>query len=491
MLETPTAPVATQGSSQTPGAATPGIPRSVRMSDLVGAMSYALDITEGQPEGHAARTCLIGMRLAELMGMDADQRSDLFYGLLLKDLGCSSNSSKMCYLFGADDRSIKRDLKTIDWAKMSQSVKFLQQQVAPGASKIERIMKIAAMAIQGPSGAKELVQTRCERGSAIAKKMGLSEATGRAIQQLDEHWDGNGHPYGYKGEEIDPLASIAGFAQTVEVFYAQLGKDAANATALARRGTWFDPKLVDTFLSLPEDDVLWTQLAAENLQTEVAQYEPRDRVFFVDDAGVDLVAEAFADVVDAKSPWTAKHSTGVAKIAVGMADVLGFSAADQQIVRRMGLLHDVGKLGVSNTILDKPGRPTDEEFAALKTHPDHTHRILSQAGCFADVAELAAAHHEKLDGRGYHRGIAASELPLCARLLGVADMYEAMTADRPYRDGMPIEKVLRILDEESGKAICSESIAALKQWIDRGETEIRIATQLDATEKLLDELGAE
>lgn len=487
MLETPTSALATSS----PSGASTSCARSVRMSDLVGAMSYALDITEGQPEGHAARTCLIGMRLAEAMGMDAEQRSDLFYGLLLKDLGCSSNSSKMCYLFGADDRTIKRDLKTIDWAKMSQNVKFLQQQVAPGASKLERVMKIAAMAIQGPSGAKELVQTRCERGSAIAKKMGFSDATGQAIMQLDEHWDGNGHPYGYTGEEIDPLARIAGFAQTVEVFYSQLGKEAATATALARRGTWFDPKLVDEFLSLPEDDQLWRQLAEPDSKAQIAQHEPKDCVFLVDDAGVDLVAEAFADVVDAKSPWTAKHSTGVANIAVGISDVLGFSAADQQLVRRMGLLHDVGKLGVSNTVLDKPGRPTNEEFEALKTHPDHTHRILSRAGCFADVAELAAAHHEKLDGRGYHRGIAASELPLCARLLGVADMYEAMTANRPYRDGMPIEKVLRILDEESGKAICTESIEALKKWIDRGETEIRIETQLNATEKLLTELKAE
>lgn len=464
------------------------IPRSVRMSDLVGALSYALDITEGQPQGHAARTCLIGMRIAELMDLDDATKSDLFYGLLLKDLGCSSNASKMCYLFGADDRTIKRDLKTIDWAKMSQSVKFLREQVAPGGSTVERIMKIAAMAIQGPSGAKQLVQTRCERGADIARKMGFSEATGRAIQQLDEHWDGKGHPYGKCGEEIDPLARISGFAQTIEVFTAQLGRDAAIAMATTRSGTWFDPALVDIFLSIPADDKLWTQLTVENPHQVITTYEPKDRVFFIDEEGADRVAEAFGEVVDAKSPWTFKHSSEVAKIAVGISDVLGFSPDEQRIVRRMGLLHDVGKLGVSNTILDKPGRPTNEEFEALKTHPDHTQRILSQAGCFADVAELAAAHHEKLDGRGYHRGIEATQLPLCARLLGVADMYEAMTADRPYRDGMPVEKVLRILNEEAGSAICAESVEALEKWLERGQAEVRIDAQLQATQRLVSEL---
>lgn len=469
---------------------TTDIVTSVKMSDVIAAMSYALDITEGQPAGHAARTCLIGMRLADQLQLDTQTRGDLFYALLLKDLGCSSNASKMCYLFGADDRTVKRDLKTVDWSKMTASMKFLQKQVAPDGSTLERMMKMAAMAIQGPGGAKQLVQTRCERGADIARKMGFSSATGRAIQQLDEHWDGKGHPYGKQGTEIDLLARICGFAQTLEVFLSQLGKSAAVAMSQSRRGKWFDPQLVDLFLALPASDPLWNQLSTDDPHAAVVACEPIDTWFELDEQGVDRIAEAFAEVVDAKSPWTHRHSNEVSRIAVGMAEKLDFQAAELRTIRRMGLLHDIGKLGISNSILDKPGRPTNQEFAELQTHPQHSYEILNLAGCFSDFAENAAAHHEKLDGRGYHRGLDAPQISIFSRLLCVADMYEAMTAHRPYRDGMSQEKVLGILGEESGVSICPESVAALISWLDRGESHCRVDEQLDALERLTAELEA-
>lgn len=467
----------------------PARQRLLRASDLVAALSYALDITEGQPPGHAARTCLIGTRLAELIGLDQDSRSDLFYALLLKDLGCSSNAAKMCYLFSADDRAVKRDLKTVDWPKMSESFKFLTKTVAPTGSPVQRALKIAAMLIQGPQGAKKLVETRCERGAEIARGMGFSEGVANAIQQLDEHYNGQGHPKGLRGEEISLLARIAGFAQTVEVFYTHLGRDAALAMAKARSGVWFDPQLVAVFCGLGKSDRLWRELRSEQPHETVLRYEPTDRVRLIDERGVDAIALGFARVVDAKSPWTYRHSDEVAKIAQGMGEQLGFGAEELRALHRMALVHDLGKLGVSNAVLDKPGKPTDEEFAELKRHPRFTHDILRHAGCFGDLAEVAAAHHEKLDGRGYHRGIPAAELPIAARMLCVADMYEAMTASRPYRDGMPREKVLSILDQEAGVQVCADSVAALKAWLERHDFESRVNQQLSEVDRLLDELS--
>ncbi|TWT77318.1 Cyclic di-GMP phosphodiesterase response regulator RpfG [Posidoniimonas polymericola] len=466
----------------------PDVERKVKMSGLVAALSYALDITEGQPAGHAARTCLIGMRLAELLGLPVADRSDLFYALLLKDLGCSSNASKMCYLFGADDRTVKRDLKSVDWPKMSESFKFLTKQVSPEGSPVQRALKIAAMLLKGPKGAQQLVETRCERGAEIARGMGFSDGVALAITHLDEHWDGQGHPEGRQGLEISPLARIAGLAQTFEVFHAQLGRDAALAMAATRSGGWFEPALVELLAALPADDRLWADLRSGEPDQLVTQYEPDDRVMMIDELGVDRVAEGFAQVVDAKSPWTFRHSDEVARIAVGMGERLGFTPAEQRAIRRMALLHDLGKLGVSNAVLDKPGRPTDDEFAQLKRHPRYTHDILVRAGCFQDLADVAAAHHEKLDGRGYHRGIPAAELPIGARLLCVADMYEAMTASRPYREGMPQEKVLGILDSEAGTQICPESVASLKLWLSHAEFESRVNDQMQALDRLMDEL---
>ncbi|TWT31197.1 Cyclic di-GMP phosphodiesterase response regulator RpfG [Posidoniimonas corsicana] len=467
----------------------PTAKRTVKMSGLVAALSYSLDITEGQPPGHAARTCLIGMRLAELIGLPEADRSDLFYALLLKDLGCSSNASKMCYLFGADDRTVKRDLKSVDWPKMSESFKFLTKQVAPGGSPVQRALKIAAVMLQGPKGAQQLVETRCERGADIARSMGFSEGVALAILHLDEHWDGQGHPQGRQGLEISPLARIAGLAQTYEVFLSQLGRDAADSMAVARRGGWFEPALVDALTGLAADDRLWIELASATPDEAVAVYEPADRVMMIDEAGIDRVAEGFARVVDAKSPWTFRHSDEVAKIAVGMGEQLGFTAVELRALRRMALLHDLGKLGVSNAVLDKPGKPTDDEFRQLQQHPRFTHDILARAGCFQDLAHVAAAHHEKLDGRGYHRGIPAGELPIGARMLCVADMYEAMTASRPYRDGMPQEKVLGILDAEAGTQVCADSVASLKSWLESNQLESRVEDQMQAIEQLMVELA--
>lgn len=462
---------------------------TVRASDLIAALSFALDITEGQPEGHAAKTCLIGSRLAEALGLDPELRSDLYYALLLKDLGCSSNASKMCYLFGADDRSVKHDIKTVDWTQMTESFKFITQQVTPAGSPLHKALKVAALLVQGPQGARKLIETRCERGADVARGMGFSERTAEAILHLDEHWNGKGHPLGLCGDEISLAGRIAGLAQTVEVFYAQHGLESALVMAAERSGKWFDPMLVDALLGLGAKDRLWTELESDNPLEIVSRYEPEDQLRRLDEEGIDRIAQGFARVVDAKSPWTYRHSEEVSKIAVGVACELGYSEPEMRRVRRMGLVHDLGKLGVSNAVLDKPERPTAAEFEQLKLHTHYTHEILTRAGCFGDLAEVAASHHEKLDGSGYHRGLVSDDLDQTARLLTVADMYEAMTASRPYREGMPRERVLEILEQDAGDKLCPDAVAALKQWLDHTDFASRMAEQMRAVERLLKELN--
>ncbi|MDZ4782686.1 MAG: HD domain-containing phosphohydrolase [Planctomycetia bacterium] len=464
---------------------------SIRLSEVMASLSCALDITEGQPEGHAARTALIGMRIASEIGMTAVDRGALFYALLLKDLGCSSNSAKMAYLFGADDQRLKRDVKTIDWPKMQQSFRYLVSHALPEAHPWERAMRIVSLVLQGPKGPRQLVETRCERGASIARSLGFPEATAVAIRQLDEHWNGKGHPDGLKREEISLGARIANLAQTVEVFFRERGRDAALQIARDRRKRWFDPELVDAFLGLRDDVPFWMHLATPDPMSAAARLEPRDVARYVSEAELDRIAAAFAQVVDAKSPWTFKHSSGVAKIASGIASTIGFDAEDVRRVHRMGLLHDLGKLGVSSMILDKPGKLTEEEFAALRAHPADSERILERVSCFAAYAPLAGAHHERLDGRGYFRGIRSGDLPLAARLMTVSDIYEALTAARPYRDGMPQEKALAILQKDSGKAVCSLACEGLVAYLKREEVTNRVDDQLRSLDSLLNELSGE
>ncbi|ODA32498.1 HD-GYP domain-containing protein [Planctopirus hydrillae] len=463
-------------------------PGQLRLSELIAALSVALDLTEGQPAGHAARSCIIGMKIAELLGLPQHQLADLYYALLMKDLGCSSNAAKMCYLFGADERQIKHDLKSIDWTRMQASVSFSWAHVAPEASPLQKILKVAALFATGPEGARRLVETRCERGAQIARDLGFSETTALAIRSLDEHWNGKGQPDGLKGEEIPLLARILGIAQTVEVFYQLGGPQKVHQIVTERSGTWFDPQLSRIVSGLCFDTAFWEQVETRNSLDLAVAWEIPDQIHLVDDVLMDKICYAFASVVDAKSPWTFNHSNVVAELSRDLAQILGFSEEMQRDLYRAGLLHDLGKLGVSNAILDKPGKPTDEEFAAIRKHPDFSEKILLNVPRFGQLADVAAAHHERLDGKGYHRRLITEELPLHYRILPVADVYDALTAKRPYRDAMPIEKVMSIMDKDAGTVFAPEVVQALHNWIDRQNPQTRVTQQLEAIDQLLGNL---
>lgn len=440
----------------------------VRLSEVVAALSYALDLTEGQPVGHSVRTCLIGMRIAQAIQLNEAERAGLFYGLLLKDLGCSSNAARLASLFGADDRALKADHKLIDWSNTVEAAKYVFRHLRSGSSAVVRAWHTVKLGMATEDTGREMIQTRCDRGADIAHLLGLETSTAEAIRGLDEHWDGRGLPVGLKGDQIPLLARIASLAQTVEVFAAQRSVDAAYAIVRKRRGTWFDPALVDAMQEFRWDQAFWTELWAPEARRNAAALEPEARVIAADEARLDLIAEAFARVIDAKSPYTHQHSAGVARIAVGIGETIGLTPADLVTIRRAGLLHDIGKLGVSNTILDKPGPLTDDEVAVMREHTRYTLEILTRVQPFRAFADIAASHHERLDGRGYHRGLPGDQLGQLARVLAVADVSEALSAKRPYRDGMPLDRVLGILRKDAGTALCDEAVAGAEQWLRSG-----------------------
>ena len=383
------------------------------------------------------------MRLAAELELSASDRSDLFYALLLKDAGCSANANRMAALFGSDDRAAKASSKLIDWSSPRAAFMWSLRTVAPGAGLRRRLALLSGIRDEGDV-TRKFMEARCDRGAEIARMLFLSEHTAAAIRCLDEHWDGRGMPDGLRGEEIPLAARVLCLAQTVEVFHAAGGVKAARAAAKSRRGRWFDPCLVDAFLRFCDDREFWNALEAP----DISAWEPPDLALAGDDDRLDRIAEAFARVIDAKSPFTARHSQRVAEISDGIAAVLGFQLTERRILRRAGLLHDIGKLAISNLILDKPDKLTDEEFRAIQTHPVHTLRILERAPCFAELADLAANHHEKLDGSAYPRGLTAQHLDLPMRVLAVAGVYEALTAERPYRGPLSPDEALAIIDRE-------------------------------------------
>jgi len=460
----------------------------LRLSEVISALSYALDIVEGQPEGHAMRSCLIGMRIADEIRLSAEEKAALFYALLLKDLGCSSNAAKMCWLFKADDISVKRDVKLVNWTSLLNSGMFALKHALPNGGWFQRLLHVCGMSSKGEETSKDLVKVRCERGADITRMLGFPEATAQAILGLDEHWDGAGHPLGMKGDEIPLLGRICCLSQTVEVFHAEYGLSAAIDVANQRKGKWFDPTLVKALRAVKKDKAFWANLSSNNVSDELKRIEPQEHVRMVDDKLLDDIAVAFSSVVDAKSPWTYKHSEGVAEISVGIGNVLGLSKEHNRQIFRAGLLHDIGKLGVSNLVLDKNGKLTDDEYGQMKKHTIYTQRILERVPCFQELASFAAAHHERLDGRGYHLGLKAEEIPLEARILLVADICDALAAKRPYRDCMPTEKILSIFAEERGAGMCPEVLDAFLFFQEKNDIICRIKERAATLEDLLEQV---
>jgi HD-GYP domain-containing protein (c-di-GMP phosphodiesterase class II) len=439
---------------------------SIRVSEIISALSYALDLTEGQPMGHSVRSCMIGMRLAKQIGLPISEQSDLYYALLLKDAGCSSNSSRLFHILNADEIRAKRDVKTTDWTRVGwESLQYALTHVATGMPFLERMQRLFQVAATQQQDSCDLVKIRCERGAYIAKQLGFSESVAAGIHSLDEHWNGRGYPGGLRKAEIPIFSRIANLAQTLDVFHSDRGPIQAIDAVRRRSGRWFDPDLVKAAVSLSNNGTLWAELESKDVIQKALLLEPEERRITANEDTVDNICQAFAEVIDAKSPFTYRHSNGVAEAAVDIGSCFGLSARDLKLLRRAALLHDVGKLSVSNTILEKPGKLTAEEWKVVRDHPYYTFEILNRIPGFEDLSTEAAAHHEKLDGSGYWRGWGAEQLSTFSRILAIADIFDALRAKRPYRDSLPLEKVFAIMRADSPKALdlpCLEALIVSK-----------------------------
>lgn len=435
---------------------------AISLPELVGAFSYALDLTEGQPEGHCLRACWIGMHVGRQIGLARPELDELYYTILLKDLGCSSNAARVCELYRADDRAFKQGYKTVG-TSLAATIHFIASKTARTAPWQERAGAIGHIFRNGDSIAQELIVARCTRGADIARRLRFSESVAEGIYRLDEHWDGSGRPGGLAGAAIPVNAQIALLGQVADVFLQHAGRSAAIDEIARRSGKWFDPRLAAAFRRAALDEGLWAALESPFLEARLAAFAPADRVEMVDEDYLDDIAAAFGEVVDAKSPFTAGHSARVGELAVRIAGQLEVTAGRRRWLRRGALLHDIGKLGVSNTILDKPGPLGDEEWREMRDHAAHTQAILGRVGVLSDLAPVAAAHHERLDGAGYPLGLADWQIRRETRIITICDYFDALTADRPYRAAMSVEQALAVIEQEVGKAIDPDCFEALKR----------------------------
>ncbi len=434
---------------------------NLSLAEILSSLSYALDLTGGQPMGHAQRTCLIGMRLAAEIGLPQADSAALYHALLLKDSGCSSNAARMFAIFGSDDLDAKRASRITDWSNITEALKYAAAHTLPEGSLLARARRMLSIAAHPAAVGDDLMQTRCSRGAQIALSLGLGEAAAACIRSLDEHWNGHGSPAHLQGDAIPLLARIACLAQTLEVFAKTFGLGTAYEVLRARSGQWFDPDLVRAAHAFRQDDRFW-QAVQDAPDAALRRLNIHAALEAATEERIDSLCDAFAQIVDAKSPFTGEHSTRVCLYATQLAQDMGFTPRRLTLVRRAALLHDIGKLAVSNAILDKPGSLNDAEWQAVRQHPYYTQQILGQINGFGRLTEIACAHHERLDGKGYFRGLTAPELDTEMRILAVADVFDALSAKRPYRDALPLAEVFAILGKDAHVTLDGDCIGLLQ-----------------------------
>jgi HD-GYP domain-containing protein (c-di-GMP phosphodiesterase class II)/DNA-binding CsgD family transcriptional regulator len=400
----------------------------VKLAELVATLSLATDLGRGQPMEHTIRHTRIALRLADRLGLDRDGTIATYYTGLLDSVYCHADAHEQALWFG-DDIAMKADTYAADLESLRGMLLMLRR-LGSGDAGLARARRVALFPLRGWKQVDGFLRTHSALQTEFAASIGLPDQVCEALRHSYERWDGKGVPDGVRGNDIPLPARIVALADVVEVYNRTGGTGAACDAARERSGGQFDPALVDLLCDNAGD--LLGGLGAEPSWGEVIAAEPGlDRS--VAGAELDRVLEAMADLVDMKSPHLAGHSRGVANLAAEAARVSGMPPRDAETLRRAGFVHDLGRLGVSNSIWDKPEPLTAAEMERVRLHPYLTDRMLAGLEALAPARALAARHHERLDGSGYPLGLGASELSPADRILAAADAYHAMTEPRPYR----------------------------------------------------------
>ena len=398
------------------------------MAELVAAVSLASDLGLGQPMEHLLRSCRLGLRLAESVGLSEDQRAVVYYVALLGWVGCHAESHEQAAWFG-DEIAMKADRYEVDMAGRA-GASFVLRHVGAGGSPLRRARMLPPLIASHGKVAGAFEGTHCRLAGEVAVGLGLGIDVRDALHHVFERWDGKGRPEGLRGEEIALPARIVQLAGVVERHRREGGIDAAVEVARRRRGTQFDPVLVDRLCLEPGR--MLSGLEAATSWDELIDAEPALRPVMSEEQ-LQQALEAIADLADLKSPHTTGHSRGVAELVSAAAGRCGFSAGQAAELRSAAQLHDLGRLGISSAIWDKPAPLSEAEFERVRMYPYFTQRMFSRSARLAPLAEIAGQHLERLDGSGYPRGLSGAALSPAVRLLAAADVYQALLEPRAYR----------------------------------------------------------
>jgi HD-GYP domain-containing protein (c-di-GMP phosphodiesterase class II)/DNA-binding CsgD family transcriptional regulator len=439
-------------------------PGYLRIADLLSALSLAADLGIGLPAEHAVRSCYLGMRIADRLQVSLDQQAGVYYAELLMDAGCTAWTSHLARFIMSDEILARREFFFYtDAHNPIEVMGWLKDYVAVGQPAHLRAQQFLNFALHGKETTRESFRTTCEVAGRFAERLGMPEVVQTALVSVFEQWDGSG-PGGIRGEAVPLISRIVYITSFLEAFHHAGGRTAAIRLAEERRGKAFDPTVVGAFLSIAGEETLWEILEQESVWTIVLAMEPASAYRYIEEEKLEDVALSFADFADLKSFYSSGHSRRVGDLAERLAMRMRPPGAEVAIIRRAALMHDLGLVAVPSFILQKPrDQLTPVEWERLRLHPYHAERILARVPVLAPVVPLIAAHHERLDGHGYYRGLSGAQIPLGARIIAVADRYDELTHDTPDEPALDQDATLQRMTGEVGAALCPDAFRALAE----------------------------
>ena len=398
------------------------------LAEVVAAFSLATDLGLGQPMEHVLRSWAIATRLGEHMGIEGESAAPLYYVAMLAWVGCVADTPEVASWFG-DDIAFRRDSYEVDLAGLPM-FKYALGHLGAGSSASKRLRLAGALMMSRGKPIERGLMSHCLSTALMAERLGLGDEVCGPLQQWFTRWDGSGLPDGVGGDDVARSVRLFHLADCVEVAHQRGGTAAAIELAHSRRGKQFDPEVVDAFCAVAAD--LFDGLDEETDWPSVIAGDPRLQQRLTE-SGLDVALEAIADFTDLRSRPRSGHSRAVAELAARAGELCGLSAEDVVVLRRAGLMHDVGMHGVPATILDKPGPLTSTEAERMRMHSYYTERMLARPPALARIGAIASLANERLDGSGSHRGLAGSSIPAAGRILAAACAFRAMTEPRAYR----------------------------------------------------------
>jgi HD-GYP domain-containing protein (c-di-GMP phosphodiesterase class II) len=418
----------------------------VRLAELVALLSLGTDLGLGQPMEHMIRACLIGLRLADDLGVGPEERAVVYYAGLLAWVGCHTDAYEQAKWLG-DDTVLKADAHYVyDLGRAAPTAAFLLRHIGAGRPLLQRVRTGMGFVGDGRRALMALAENHYLAADELAARLGLSDGVRASLRQTYERWDGKG-VFGLKGEQIALSSRLINLADVVEFHRRLGGVEAALEVASERAGTQFDPGLVARLRA--SGPALLADLDAASSWQEVIDAEPSLSVGVPVERFDDVVA-AIGQFAELKAPWRMGHAERVSELVEHAARELRLPDDEVVRIRRAALVADLGYLGVPNTIWDKPGGLAPAEWERVRLHPYLGARMLSFSSTLRDLAATVANHHERMDGSGYPAGLRGDAIAMPDRLLAAADVYQALREPRPHRPARSLQ--------DAGAALRSEVV---------------------------------